>query len=99
MAGRLHVDDVLQELSANEISEWQAYYMLEPWGDDWRRSATIAAVLAEINRNAEERDEPFTVQDFMPGFAETDDEEEPEQKQDNWMAWKAIFEGMKEASQ
>lgn len=35
---------MLSELTPEQFDELQAYHMLEPWGDDWRRSGTIAAM-------------------------------------------------------
>ena len=32
----------------------------------WQHTASLAALLANINRNIEERPEPFTPEEFMP---------------------------------
>lgn len=91
MAGRLHVDEVLAELSGEELAEWQAFYALEPWGDDWKRTALLAMLLAETHRNADERSEPFRMDEFMPRLAEEDEEAEPVEDEPAWMRWKAAF--------
>lgn len=51
--------------------EWQAYYELEPFGEQaafWR-SAMIASVLANIHRNRKKQRQPFTIADFLPSDA------------------------------
>lgn len=30
-------------MSAREFREWQAYYRIRPWGDDWVQTGVIAA--------------------------------------------------------
>lgn len=91
MAGRLHVDEVLAELSGDEIAEWQAYYALEPWGDDWKRTALLAMLMAETHRNQDQRKEPFTIEDFMPTFASEEAEEDEEPGEPDWRRWKQTF--------
>ena len=43
-----------------------AYFTLEPFGDDWLRTAVLASVIANANRDAKVRPEPFKPEDFMP---------------------------------
>ena len=43
-----------------------AYFTLEPFGDEWLRTATVASIIANANRNAKVRPQPFRVEDFMP---------------------------------
>jgi len=43
-----------------------AYFTLEPFGDEWLRTAVIASVIANANRDAKARPEPFKPEDFMP---------------------------------
>jgi len=37
---------MLAELPAGVLDEWYEYYRLEPWGDDWERSAVNASTVA-----------------------------------------------------
>jgi hypothetical protein len=101
MAGRLHVDQVLAELSGDELAEWQAYYALEPWGDEWKRTALVAMLIAETHRNPDEREEPFELDEFMPRFESSEDErgDETEETEEEpaWMRWKAAFAAIAEA--
>lgn len=49
------------------MTEWQAYYQLEPFGsliDDERHGVAVAA-LANINRDSKTRPEPYKSSDFM----------------------------------
>lgn len=62
------VHDLLSHISSQELSEWMAYYALEPWGcqiDD-QRSGLVASVIANVNRDAKRRPAPYQVDDFMP---------------------------------
>lgn len=57
-------------MSSQEFSEWQAFARLEPFGEERAdlRSAIVAAVIANTQRNPKKRAKPFEVQDFMPRF-------------------------------
>lgn len=97
---------MLAELSADELAEWQAYYFLEPWGDDWHRTALLATILSEVNRDDKKRGEPYGPDDFLPKLPELEfyefgdgSEEESRQAVDtNWKSWKALLQGMLEAT-
>ena len=56
-----------------------AYFTLEPFGDDWLRTAVLASVIANANRDAKVRPEPFKPEDFMPHVVNRDvvDEQRP----------------------
>lgn len=53
-------------ISSQEFTEWQAYYSLEPFGQepDDLRAATLAALTANANRDGKKQPRPFTVNDF-----------------------------------
>ena len=60
--------ELLSRISSRELSEWQAYYIVEPFGE-YRadlRNAIVACVIANANRGKNTR--AFTVKDFMPNF-------------------------------
>lgn len=79
----------LAHISSRELAEWQAFYALEPFGD-WRadlRSAIVASVIANANRDAKKRHKPFAFKDFMPDFTP----KEPK-------SWKDILEVVKVAN-
>ena len=60
------------EIDAHEFAEWMAYMTLEPFGPnrDDLRAGTIAAVIANANRDSRKRSEPFAPGDFFPEIAE-----------------------------
>lgn len=73
----------LRNVSSRELSEWAAFYGMEPFGDrkaDYR-AGMVAATIANVNR-APNR-EPFKPDDFFPERQnETeDDDDEPWRKQ------------------
>ena len=55
------------EISSLEFTEWQAYYTLEPFGEEIAdlRHGVATSVLANINRNGEARPEPYRAEDFI----------------------------------
>ncbi|NNF76423.1 MAG: hypothetical protein HKN05_00200 [Rhizobiales bacterium] len=64
-------------LSSFELTEWMAFYTLEPWGYeiDNFRPAVVAATIANVNR---EKGKPaYSPKDFMP--AETSEQTASEQ--------------------
>lgn len=75
-------------MSGIQFTEWMAYYDLEPFGDEWPRTALIASLIAEANRDPEARSEPFTPEDFMPQLIE----EEPMDPDAGWKRNKQLFE-------
>jgi hypothetical protein len=40
---RLDVDQMLEELSPEQFDEWMGFYLVEPFGEQWRQTALIAA--------------------------------------------------------
>lgn len=69
----------MRELSSWQISEWIAYYGLEPFGEERSdlRAGIVAATVANVNRDAKRRRDAFRPEEFMPKFGEgrkTEDE-------------------------
>lgn len=80
---------MLEQMPSRLFKEWQAYYLLEPfgqWRDDYRM-AILASILANINRDSKKHPTPFDPLDFMPDFMAVGDEQEsnPETIQDKVM--------------
>jgi hypothetical protein len=49
--GWIHPDDMLEDMSAREWKEWQAYYEKQPWGphrDDIRQEAFRRRLMASM---------------------------------------------------
>jgi hypothetical protein len=72
------VAQLLSEISSEELTEWMAYAELEPFGEERAdlRSATVAAVIANANRDRKKRPQPYKVSDFMPKFDRQEQTEE-----------------------
>ena len=89
------VDRLLQALSGIDLVEWMAYWELEPFGEERAdyRMATLAALIANTNRDPDKCPEPFTTENFMPQFGPQDDKQEPP-KIDKETALVAIREAM-----
>ena len=70
--GEIDVDALLARLSSRQISEWMAYYTLDPFGEERAdlRFGMLMALLANMNRDPEKRREPYTAEEFMPKFGE-----------------------------
>lgn len=67
------VGELESTLSSNDLSEWMAYFRVEPFGEDRKdlRMGILASVIANSNRGKSQR--PFKPSDFMP-YAQDDDE-------------------------
>ncbi len=73
------VRELLNRISSRELSEWMAFYAVEPWGcqvDD-QRTGLVASVIANVNRDPKRRATPYQVNDFMPKRGE-------QREQKNW---------------
>lgn len=77
----MSVRQAQQEISSPEFTEWMAYYQEEPFGEIIAdlRHGVATSVLANVNRNAEARREPYRAEDFI-GWREikAPEDEEPE---------------------
>ena len=62
----LPVRDLLARIGSDELTEWMAFYQMEPFGDFRAdvRSGIVAATFANANRARDAK--PFTPEDFMP---------------------------------
>jgi hypothetical protein len=60
------VRELLSRIGSDEITEWMAFYQLEPFGDMRAdiRSGVIACTFANAHRT--QHTPPFTPEDFMP---------------------------------
>lgn len=80
--------ELLAKIDSRELSEWIAYFHLEPWGcevEDWR-AGMIASTIANANRDTKKRSKPFTPEDFMPQRIE------PQKEEQSWEDQAQIFE-------
>ena len=62
--GLWDVDTLAEEMTVDQLHRWMAYYLLEPWGDDWLRSAMGITQFSNAYRG---KNSPVKkVDDFMP---------------------------------
>lgn len=62
------VRELLARIDSRELSEWYAFFELEPWGcemEDWR-TGLVASTIANVNRDPKKQRKPFEPTDFMP---------------------------------
>lgn len=87
---------MLASMSSRLLQEWATFYELEPFGEVRAdlRSALVANVIANANRNPDKQREPFTLDDFMLKFDDAltpaPSQEERGRKQ-TWQEQKAIL--------
>jgi hypothetical protein len=62
------VAEIEHGMSGAEFEEWQEFERMEWFGDRRAdlRMATLAALLANINRDSKKRPQPYSARDFMP---------------------------------
>lgn len=62
------VDQLLAQISSAELSEWAAYYRLEPFGDERAdlRAGIVASTVANTAQTRKRK--AFKPADFMPKF-------------------------------
>lgn len=60
------VAELLNRISSKELTEWMAFYELEPFGYDAENlgHAITASTIANVNRQKGQK--PYTIADFMP---------------------------------
>ena len=92
------VGEMLGRMSSAEITEWLAFYQLEPFGPERGdlRAGIVAATVANVNRDAKKQKKPYSAQDFMPKFkggAGEKGPKTPEQLRRKWEMVVAAFGG------
>ena len=62
------VRELLERVDSVELTEWRAYYTLEPFGElvADQRHGILTSTLANVNRNPQKTPEPYTLRDFIP---------------------------------
>jgi hypothetical protein len=61
------VEGLKKRITFDQLKKWMAFYKIDPWGSDWRRSGRAALVAAKaagakVESDAEER--------FLPTYRE-----------------------------
>lgn len=60
------VNELLSRIDSRELTEWMAFYSLEPWGTEAEdvRTGIIASTVANVNRDPKKK--AYKIRDFMP---------------------------------
>ena len=84
------VRELLARIDSRELSEWQAYYGINPWGPE--RADLRAGVIASTTANCMSERGGFKPSDFVPKYGPQPEDEPktPEQLKDTMM----LFNGM-----
>lgn len=84
------------EIDSAEFAQWEAFDRVEPFGEDRAdlRSAIVACVIANANRDTEKQPQPFKVSDFMPSF-DRPKKETPEQTWNKFAAMTPVMQKAK----
>jgi len=64
------VADLLERMSACEFDDWQRFAAIESFGEERAdlRMGILASVIANSNRDPNQRPQPFAPSDFIPHF-------------------------------
>jgi len=64
------VGEMLGRMSSAELTEWMAFYQLEPFGPERGdlQAGIVAATVANVNRDPKKQKRAFEARDFMPSF-------------------------------
>lgn len=70
---------LLASMSSSQFAEWMAFASVEPFGEIRQelRHGQHLSLVANINRDAEKRKEPFSAADFM-NYVDLPEERKPE---------------------
>lgn len=88
------VRELLTRIDSRELTEWAAFFGLEPWGtevEDWR-AGMVASIIANTNRDPKKQKKPFEPKDFMPKREqEPEKEQTPEEQKRILEMWSAVI--------
>lgn len=84
------VAEMLGRISSRELSEWMAFYELEPFGDERAdlRSGIVASTIANVNRAKGGKE--YSFRDFMPKFEGGEGGKEPKSASVLQKKWEAV---------
>ena len=86
------VRELLARIDSRELTEWAAYFEMEPWGtevEDWR-AALVTSTIANANRDPKKRAKPFEPKDFMPRRVPVE-EQTPDDHTRALRSWKRVW--------
>ena len=64
------VQELLGRVDSRELTEWMAFYQIEPFGAERGdlQAGIVASTVANVHRDPKKKREPFKPADFMPEF-------------------------------
>lgn len=65
---------MLDSITPEMFDEWMAYYTIEPFGDEWERSAMICATV--FNTKVTKKHDLAKIEDYMPTFDVNNDKKD-----------------------
>lgn len=85
--------EVLARHSSRELTEWMAFFELEPWGSEIEdhRFGVVASMIANVNRDPKKRSKPYEPTDFFPRRDEQFEEDDPETSAAKWREFVSAF--------
>ena len=86
---------MLGEMTTEQFFMWRVYFALEPFGERRRdlRTGTLAALIANTNRDPKRRAQPFKPEDFFGSLSDSKKREgarKPMMAED-WQAARKMF--------
>lgn len=92
------VTQLLAATTSGELTEWMAFYQMEPFGAERGdlQAGIVAATVANVNRDPKKQKKPYSAQDFMPKFQGAGKAEKtPDELRRKWEMIVAAFGGKK----
>lgn len=76
------VEELLARTTSRELSEWMAYFSLDPFGEERAdlRAGIVASTIANAQRDPKQRRQPYKPEDFMPDFENRESEDKSPQE-------------------
>ena len=98
--GWANVDQMLRNMSSQQLSEWMAFYELEPFGEDREeaRIGQVVQVLANANRDSKKRKTPYSLEDVVLKPCGDMFQKKAEKKPQSWQSMKLLAEILSAAS-
>lgn len=87
--------EVLVRHSSRELTEWMAFFELEPWGSEIEdhRFGVVASTIANVHRDPKKRSKPYEPTDFFPSREEKIEEYDLEANGAKWREFISAFKG------
>lgn len=71
--------EMLERMSGRELTEWMAFYSIEPFGGDTQYVGSAITSATVFNANRGKDVDPAKVEEFMPKWSRKESEQTPEE--------------------